>query len=94
MLVDSGGREAAEQVHEPGLERGDRLLDRAGTGAHLQRGTGEEAAAGEGAPLQMLEERLAHRRELGQACRGRQGGLDDFAGEDPPRLLHGGQLRP
>ena len=68
------------------------FLDRAGAGAHLQRRAGEEAAAGEGAALQVVEERLAHRRELGQARRGREGGLDDFAGEDPARFLHGGQL--
>ena len=90
VLLDGGGGEAAEQVHEPGLEGGDAFLDGAGAGAHLQRRAGEEAPAGEGATLQVFEERLAYRRELGQPGGGHQSGPDDFVGEDPARLLHGG----
>ena len=40
----------------------------------------------------MIEERLAHRHQLAQAGRGGEGGLDDLVGEDPARLVHGGQL--
>ena len=47
---------------------------------------------GKYAALQVVEERLAHRHQLGQARRSRQGGLRDFFGEDPAGLLHGGQL--
>jgi len=93
VLLDGGGCEATEQAHEPGLEVSDGLLDRAGTGAHLQHRPGEETSAGEGAALQVLEECLAHGLELGQAGGSRQGGPDDFVGEDTPRLFHGGQLK-
>jgi hypothetical protein len=69
VLRDGGDGEPAEQVDEGSLEAGDGVFDRAGASAHLQRGAGEEAA-GEGAALQVFEERLAHPGELGQAGRG------------------------
>ena len=72
-----------------GLDGGDPVLDRPGAGAHLQRGGGEEAAAGEDAALHVAEERLARRRQLGQAGAGRERGLYDFLGRGsappPPR---------
>ena len=58
---------ATEQVHERGLEGGDRLLHRAGTRSHLQRRAGEETPAAKGAVLQVLEERIADRQELANA---------------------------
>jgi hypothetical protein len=42
--------------------------------------------------VQVLEECLTHGLELGQAGGSRQGGPDDFVGEDTP-CLHGGQLK-
>jgi hypothetical protein len=82
-----------DQRHEPGLERGDQFLDRAGAGAHLQRGAGHEAAAGEGTALQVIKECLAHSRELGPAGRSDKGGPHDFFLEDPASLLDGRQLK-
>jgi hypothetical protein len=91
-LVESRGREAPDQRHELRLEGGHAFLDRAGAGAHLQGRASEEAAPGEGPALQVIKERLAHRHQLGQAGRSREGGLHDFFREDPARLLHGRQL--
>ena len=68
------------------------ILDRPGASAHLQRGGSEEAAAGEDATLHVAEEGLARRCQLRPAGAGRERGLHDFCGEDPLRLLHGGQL--
>jgi hypothetical protein len=51
-----------------------------------QRRPGEEASAGEGAALQVLEEGLAHGLELGQAGAGRKCRLDDFVAEDHQAL--------
>src|SRR4051812_22482487 len=48
--VQCGNDELADQRREPTLERGDPLLDRSGTGAHLEDGTGEEAAPWERTP--------------------------------------------
>ena len=92
VLLKSGRGEAPDQRHELRLERGDPFPDRAGAGPHLQRRAGEEAAAREGAALQVIEERLAYRRQLSHAGGSRKSGLHDFFGEDPARLLHGGQL--
>jgi hypothetical protein len=43
-------------------------------------------------PLQIIEERLAHCHELGQAGGSRESRLCDFLVEDPFCLLHRGQL--
>ncbi len=43
-------------------------------------------------PLQVPEERLAHRGQLAEPGRGGQGRLHHFLVEDPPRLGHDGQL--
>ena len=53
-----------EQLRPISLHRRDLVLDRAGTGAHLQRRPGEKAPAGEGATLQVLEERVVGKVEL------------------------------
>ena len=74
VLLERGGREVPEQRREPGVDGGDPFLDRPGAGAHFQRRGSEEAAAGEGAALHVAEERLAHRRQLGQAGRAASAG--------------------
>src|SRR5215213_1187021 len=48
VLLDRDDDELADQTRQPALERGDPLFDRPWTGAHLQGGTGEEAAPWEG----------------------------------------------
>ena len=92
VLLKRGGREGPKQRRETGMDGGDPFLDRPGVSAHLQRRGGEEAAAGEDVALQVAQERLTHRCQLGQAGAGRERGLYDFCVEDPLRLVHGGQL--
>jgi hypothetical protein len=60
---------AARLPRESGLEVGDPLLDRAGAAAHLEYRGSEEAASGEGAPLQVIEAGLAHRQQLSASPR-------------------------
>ena len=91
--VHGDGGEAAQQVTELSLAPGDQLPDRPRPGGHPQGRAGHEAAARDGPPFQVREERLAHRDQLRLAGRGRLGGLDDLLGEDPRRLFHRGQLK-
>ena len=77
---------------ESALKRGDLFLDRSRSGAHLQDGAGEEAAARECAPHEVVEERVAHGDELRESGRGGECRLDDLGLEDPCRLVHGGEL--
>ena len=77
---------------EPALKRGDLFFDRSGAGAHLQDGAGEEAAAGERAPHEVVEERVAQRDELGESRRGGECGFDDLGLEDPSGFVDGGEL--
>ena len=83
----------AQQGREVGLDRGEPILDRPGASAHLQRGGGEEASAGEDAALHVAEEGLTRCGQLAQAGRGGERRLHDLLVEDPLRLLHGGQLQ-
>ena len=72
VLFERGDDELADQRREPALERGDPFLDRSGARAHLEDGAGEEAAAGERAPREVVEERVAHRDELRESRRRRR----------------------
>jgi hypothetical protein len=74
------------------LQLRDALLDAAGTAAHFERGDGEEAAAWETPPLQVVEERVAHRYEAADAGFGLQGAGGHLLVEDAARLLDGRQL--
>ena len=77
---------------KPALERGDLFLDRSRAGAHLQDGAGEEAAAWERAPHEVVEEGVAHGDELRESRRGGERRFDDLGLEDPFRFVHGGEL--
>ena len=77
---------------EPVLERGDLFFDRSRAGAHLEDGAGEEAAAGERAPREVVEERVAHGDELSESGRGGERGFDDLGLEDPSGFVDGGEL--
>ena len=77
---------------EPALEGGDALLDRPRPGAHLEGGTGEEAAARERPPQEVVEVGVAQGDELGQPRWRGEGRFDDLGVEDPLGLLHRGQL--
>ena len=77
---------------EPALKRGDLFFDRSGAGAHLEDGAGEEAAAGERAPLEVVEEGVAHGDELRESRRGGECGFDDLGVEDPSGFVDGGEL--
>ena len=74
------------------LERGDLFLDGSGAGAHLEDGSGEEAAAGERPPCEVVEERVAHGDELSEPRRGAECGFDDLGVEDPTCFVDGRQL--
>ena len=76
----------------PALKRGDLFLDRSRAGAHLQDRPGEEAAAWERAPQEVVEEGVAHRDELSDSRRGGEGRFDDLGLEDPSRFVDGGEL--
>ena len=92
MLFECGDDELADQCREPALERGDLFLDRSRAGAHLQDGPGEEAAAWERAPHEVVEEGVAHGDELRESRRGGERRFDDLGLEDPSRFVHGGEL--
>ncbi len=85
--------ELVDQAREPGLERGDVLLDRARAGAHLQDGAGEEASTGKGVSRQMFEEGVAHGDDLSESWRRGQRGLDDLGSKDPFGFVDGGELQ-
>ena len=68
------------------------FLDRSRTGAHLQDGAGEEAAARERAPHEVVEERVAHGDELRESRRGGERRFDDLGVEDPSRFVDGREL--
>ncbi len=91
-LLERGDDELADQRGEAALERGDLFLDRSRTGAHLQDGAGEEAAARERAPHEMVEERVADRDELRESRRRGERRFDDLGLEDPPGFVDGGEL--
>jgi hypothetical protein len=91
-VFECGDDELSDQRGEPGLERGDSFLDRSRSGAHLQDGSGEEAAAREGAAQEVAEEGVAHRNELSDSRRGGEGRFDDLGVEDPSRGVDGGEL--
>ena len=78
---------------EPALERGDPFLDRSGAGAHLEDSSREEAATGEGAAREVVEERVAHRDELRETGRRGQGRFDDLGLEDASRFVDGRELQ-
>ena len=92
VLLDGGDGELADQRREPGLERRDLLLDRPRAGTDLQGGPGEEAAARERAPQEVVAEGVAHGHELRDPRRGGEGRCDHLGVEDPPRFVHGGEL--
>ena len=69
------------------------FFDRSGAGAHLQDGAGEEAAAGERAPREVVEERVAHGDELRESRCGGERGFDDLGVEDPSGFVDGGELQ-
>ena len=81
------------ECREPVLERGDPFLDRSRTGAHLEDRAGEEATAGERAPREVVEERVAHRDELSESGRSGERRLDDLGLEDPTGFVDGGELQ-
>ena len=56
-------------------------------------GAGEEAAARERPPREMVEERVAHCEDLIEPGRGGERRFDDFGREDPLRFVHGGELK-
>ena len=72
VLFERGDDESPDQVGEAVLERGDLIFDGSGAGAHLEDGSGEEAAAGERPPCQVVEERVAHGDELCEPRSGRR----------------------
>ena len=84
--------ELADQRGEIALEGGELLLDRTGTRAHLEDGSGEEAAARERLAREVVEEGVADRDELSEPRCGDQGRCDDLGVEDLPGLVHRGEL--
>ena len=93
VLFESRDDEPADQCREPALERCDLIFDRSGASAHLEDGPGEEATAWERAPLQVVEEGIAHRDELLEPGRGGERRLDDLGLEDPSGFVHGRELQ-
>ena len=83
----------ADRGREPVLERGDPFFDRSRTGTHLEDRAGEEATAGERAPREVVEERVAHGHELSESGRSGERGLDDLGSEDPTGFVDGGELQ-
>ena len=77
---------------ELALKRGDLFFDRSGPGTHLQDGAREEAAAGECAPHEVVEEGVAYCDELSESGAACECGFDDLGLEDPSRFVHGGEL--
>ena len=78
MLFECGDGELADQRREPALERCDLFFDRSRAGAHLQGGAGEEAAAWECAPHEVIEESVAQCDELRDSPPGSECRLDDL----------------
>ena len=92
VLVERGHDELADECREPALKRGDLFLDRSRARSHLEDGPGEEAAAGERAPHEVVEEGIAHGDELRESGRGGERRFDDLGLEDAAGFVHGGEL--